>query len=124
MKKFIFYWLPLILFMSLIYYLSSLPSLPPGPIGVVFIDKWEHMLEYFILSILIFRVGRKYKIKKRYLIAISFASLYGVIDEIHQYFVINRVCCGYDMLANYLGSCFVLFGKLFKYSTYSSDTSR
>ncbi len=114
MRKFIFYWLPLILFMSLIFYLSSLPCLPSGPVKIIFIDKWEHMVEYFILSILIFRLGRRYNVKKRYLIAISFAGLYGIIDEIHQYFVINRVCSIYDMLANYIGASFILFGKLFK----------
>lgn len=121
MKKVIFYWLPLILFMCLIFYLSSIPNLQPITTKVPFIDKWEHLVEYFILSFLIFRTGKQYKVKNVYLIAISFSALYGLTDEFHQLFVVNRCCSGLDMLANYLGSSLIIFGKLFKNSSYSSN---
>ncbi len=122
MRKFVFYWLPLVLYLLLIFYLSSIPGLKPITTRIVFIDKWEHMLEYFILSILIFRLGKKYNVKKRYLIALSFAGLYGIIDEVHQYFVVNRICDLGDMVANYIGCCFILFRKLFKNRFNSSYT--
>jgi VanZ family protein len=36
--------------------------------------------------------------------AIVFASIYGLSDEIHQAFVPSRIASGWDFLADFLGS--------------------
>ena len=48
--------------------------------------KCIHMMEYFILTLLIYNALALYKIKKVYLISFITSVLYAISDEIHQLF--------------------------------------
>ncbi|RME55102.1 hypothetical protein D6777_01590 [Candidatus Woesearchaeota archaeon] len=103
MKHFIRYWLPLILYLCLIFYLSSLPQPTNSGLIVTFSyqDKLFHIIEYSILSILIFRTNLN---KGRSFIL---SSVFGILDEIHQSFVPSRYFSLLDIAANIIGSLVV-----------------
>lgn len=110
----IFYLLPLIAYLALIFSISSIPSdAIPGP-KLFSIDKVYHIIEYFILSLLVLRLMIYHKVKHAYLIAILIAALYGVTDEFHQGFVPGRLFSYYDMVANAVGASLVLIFKKLK----------
>lgn len=110
LKDFVWYWLPVLAYMSLIFYLSSLPSVSVPTIGVSFSDKLYHVAEYFGLSVLLFRASRKSGFA--YAFSIIFASFYGITDEFHQLFVPGRMFSVYDMIANAIGASLILLFRL------------
>ena len=117
MKKFFYYWLPVYVYAGLIFYLSSRPYVPSRIAGVILNSSILHMIEYAILSILLSRafINSKNTIFKENAIhlAIIIAILYGVTDEIHQYLVPGRVFSALDIVANGIGSAFVLTKNVF-----------
>ena len=70
----IFYWLPVYLWMSLIFYLSSfsyIPSVESEIIGGFFIPNYiKHVIEYFVLGILLVRASKESEFKNYFLISI------------------------------------------------------
>ena len=120
-QHFMRYFFPLFFYLVFIFFLSSL-SLPPQEnykLGnkISFIDNYEHIIEYFLLSFLFFRAinHANFRLKKNpFFYAIFFAILYGIIDEIHQMFVPLRGFDIYDLLANIIGSSFIVVFKVFK----------
>ncbi len=106
----LWYWLPVILYAGLITYLSSLsfsdvesPSFFWG-----YDDKVIHAIEYSLLAILCYRVYR-YALGPSFepyapLLAIVTAILFGVSDEIHQYFVPLRYSDVWDVVADGVGA--------------------
>ncbi|MBU2589738.1 MAG: VanZ family protein [Nanoarchaeota archaeon] len=114
-KTFIFYWLPVLLYSGLIFYLSSLSKPIPDVLLVEFSysDKLLHIIEYFILAFLVFRLLNFYKVSKAYLYAIILTVLYGITDEIHQLFVPGRFFSVYDIMANSIGALLVFANKYF-----------
>ncbi|MEK6816033.1 MAG: VanZ family protein [Nanoarchaeota archaeon] len=121
LKIFISYWLPTFIYASLIFYLSSMPSLlhPDAAPDFTMQDKAYHLIEYFFLSFLILRLMIYYKVKNKYMYAIALATLYGVMDELHQLFVLGRYFSGWDMLANLIGASLILtIRKLRSYDSY------
>lgn len=89
------YYLPLIVWMGLIFYLSSLPGLgttyPPDAWFYV-TRKGAHLAEYFVLTILVIRILNFCKVKSKdfYWAAITLPLAYAFSDEIHQLFVFGR----------------------------------
>ncbi len=116
-KYFWFYIFPIIAYCSAIFYYSSQPVIS-GPLGTPLInDKIKHIAAYFILSVLTFRAVNQTRYKKySYIIAILFTTLYGITDEIHQFFVPGRFMSIYDMIANSLGSMIILLKKIGKHA--------
>ena len=117
LKHFLFYWLPLIVYCLAIYIQSDLPSIEHIP-SFEFSDKVLHFFAYAAMGILFYRAYQTLRIKgaPRMLILISIvsASLYGVSDEIHQYFVPFRDASIWDVVANTLGAiCGVYLYHLF-----------
>ncbi|MDP2647135.1 MAG: VanZ family protein [Desulfobacterales bacterium] len=107
MKNFFFYWLPVLLYSSLIYILSSrssIPLIPPWPL----VDKVLHFGAYVILGALFSRAFQTTLLKtpRRNIVFLSifFSSLYGLSDEIHQYFVPYRDADIMDVAADIAGS--------------------
>ena len=102
-----FYWLPVFIYCLLIYIQSSRPF-PISIPDIDYIDKAFHFLTYSVLGALFFRaMGYIYsdnRISRRVLLAIIFSSLYGISDEIHQYFVPGRTADPFDAAADMLGS--------------------
>ncbi len=119
-SHFTVYWLPVIFYAFLIFYLSSisalseLPGMRSGPdtfadMGLIseFWPRLTHAIEYGIFSVLIFRAANNSKKawlrEAPFLWAILFASLYGISDELHQYFIPARSCSIIDWIADTIG---------------------
>ena len=113
LRLIIIYWLPVVAYLGLIFYLSSLPQLVEITPFSGF-DKLAHVGEYAILSWLLSRALRRASPFGQHaaLIAVLFATLYGISDEFHQSFVPGRsvelldvVCdAGGAILAQLIGS--------------------
>jgi VanZ family protein len=112
-KKFIFRWLPLIAYCLFIFIQSGYPSPQKLP-SFNLMDKMLHFAAYGVMSILFYRAYQTLRIKnhRQMLIFISIvsASIYGISDEIHQYFVPERHGDLLDVIADILGAiCGTIF---------------
>ncbi|HPC36309.1 MAG TPA: VanZ family protein [Candidatus Marinimicrobia bacterium] len=103
------FWLkvPAILYAVLIFGLSSFSKTPSVKIPIWNFDKLVHMLEYTVFGILLMLAFRSNQIGKPMRRA-NFQSsilgvLYGLSDEIHQYFVPGRTSSLADLGADALG---------------------
>lgn len=72
------------------------------------VDKIEHFGAYLVLTLLMyfsFRIQKKYVRLKKYAGRITFitASVYGILDEVHQLFIPGRFYDIYDILADIAG---------------------
>jgi VanZ family protein len=99
-------WLPPIVYLGAIFWVSSqsapifsAPSLPGG-------DKVLHFAAYAILAALLCRAfaGSGLSLPAALALAIITASLYGASDELHQSFVPHRMADAADWLADTLGA--------------------
>jgi len=116
MKKFLLYWMPVIVYCIVIFVLSSLPITAeqlPGPY-FKFKDLLLHSIEFFILSFLFLRAFAKEKWKMPFYFAILFTILYGALDELHQFFVPGRIMSFIDLVFNMIGAMIVLIFKVLK----------
>ncbi len=112
---FIRFWLPVVLWMIFIFYMSSLefPEKPKVNVGgqkFKVSDILLHVAEYGMLSILLFRAFHNASERTRQralLLALIIASFYGVIDEVHQVFVPTRYFEIKDIFSNMVGSSIV-----------------
>ena len=106
-----------ILYMIAIFILSSMPA-----DAVVELPRWDslikeslHLVEFGILYTLLFLAGLTFSemTPKRNLILILISSLYGLSDEIHQYFVPYRSATVIDVVKDVIGvivASWILFG--------------
>jgi len=77
-------WAPVVLWMALIFALSSIPHLSSGLSWDYVLRKSAHMTEYAILAVLLARaLGRE-------LPAFAIGLAYAASDELHQHFVRGR----------------------------------
>jgi VanZ family protein len=115
--KFVRYWLPAIVFASLIFGLSSIPGdgLPQMPIDWKILPAWianhpdkiAHGLFYSIFGWLCLRAvtgGTEIRFPLAAIISLLIASGYGASDECHQFFVPHRSCDIWDWVADSVGS--------------------
>ena len=104
---FLYRWLPLIIYCLVIYIQSDLPSIEHIP-SFEFSDKVMHFFAYAGLGVLFYRAYQtlhlKDNLKMLILTSIISASLYGISDEIHQYYVPSRDADIFDVIANFLGA--------------------
>ncbi len=95
-KIFIFYWLPALLVMGIIFYFSSKQNINVSDTKAVnfSVFKTLHILEYGLLYLLLFRAFHntlnKKKQKQAFILAIVVSLLYAVSDEIHQMYTPTR----------------------------------
>jgi len=86
--------------------IESVPELP-------YSDKVLHFIAYAILGALFFRAYSSLQVsnnlKALMILSVLSSSLYGISDEIHQYFVPYRHFAYFDILADMLGSLFGVF---------------
>ena len=88
---------------GLIFFLSAQSTLPL-PQYFSWQDKGEHALAYFVLAIL----ARKAAPSLSPWWILAFVALYGLSDEIHQYFVPGRFCDILDFAADATGGTIAL----------------
>ena len=119
------YWTPPLLYMALIFAVSSLkqPPLPMPEFEWLTIDKLYHFIEYAILGGLLAWAFVKAKpsvvpSKLIWLVATVLSILYGASDEWHQTFVPGRLATFADWVADALGS---VAGVLAVYLYYRSS---
>ncbi|NLY93847.1 MAG: VanZ family protein [Myxococcales bacterium] len=101
-------WLPAVLYMALIFTLSSMPALAPYAKYVPLRDKGLHFLEYAVLGFLTTHAsGRTFPDRTRARVVIFgwlTAVLFGVSDELHQAFVPGRTAELADLFADAIGA--------------------
>jgi VanZ family protein len=116
-KKFISLYLPPLIWMGVIFMLSSVPHLQAtsNPFWNFVTRKSAHIFEYFVLSLLIYRaIGYK-----RAYLAILLTLLYAASDEYHQSFVPQRTGALSDIIYDLSG---ILLGVYFRYRKYRGST--
>ncbi len=117
LKFFLLYFLPVILFMGIIFYFSSIPQ--PPTLGIKYSASYEHVLEYFILSFLLYRGFKNSRYENiAFILAILIAIVYGISDEIHQFFILGRNFDFLDMGFDALGAFLILPIKLLERNLY------
>lgn len=114
--------LPALIWMGFIFYLSSVPNLKTelGNFYDILLRKGAHIFEYFVLVVLLWYAFSSIKIwrsaKFNLIFIISF--LYAASDELHQSFVPTRsgnfVDLGVDSLGIVAGLVLIFFLKKFK----------
>ena len=110
-NKIFLVYIPLILYWVLLFIATTIPG-QDLPNVLNFSDKVEHFIAYFGFSILLtftFHFQEKSKVVTKFfaVAAIIFVMFYGALDELHQYFIPNRMCDFWDwtadVIAGYLG---------------------
>ena len=104
-------WLPVVLYVALIFGLSSQPRLQP----VLHFrngDKVMHLLEYAGLGLLTARAFRRTAARgdhgRAALATLSFGILVAVCDEVLQSFVPGRDATAFDVVADIIGLSFAM----------------
>jgi VanZ family protein len=98
---------------AIIWFLSSQPG--PGDLKLPFLfegmDKVAHMILYgglaALVSVGLHRSGRPVSPWVQAFVPLLFATVYGITDEIHQYFVPMRQAELVDVLADLAGATIV-----------------
>lgn len=96
-------WLALLGYMGVIFYLSSL-SVLPVPLNYPYEDKIVHAGAYWVMGFLAGNAFAEGTHKKRFWLAFSLVSLYGISDELHQVFVPGRDASVKDWFADVVGA--------------------
>ena len=103
---FLSFWLPVLLYVALIFVLSTQPNLKP-PFAFQFGDKLAHLLEYGGLGLLlgraVFASARGASPPVVALIALCIGILVGTGDELIQASVPGRQSSGFDLMADTVG---------------------
>jgi len=106
-KKFVKWWLPLLVWMGVIFVGSSIGSLPRvgGKTTDGVAHRVAHVIEFAALGALTLRaVSRGKRITKRELIStLIIIALYGASDEFHQRFTPGRSSEGLSVLFDVAG---------------------
>jgi len=108
LNTFVAYWLPVVIYCGLIFMQSSYSSYDGLP-QFDGADKLWHFCAYAALGALFYRAFSNtpiinLKARQIVLVSIVCASVYGLSDEIHQYFVPSRQASLADIGADILGS--------------------
>lgn len=99
-------WAPVIVWAGVIFYFSSIPNLKTGFEYDFLLRKIGHIVEYFILTFLLYRAFKgsfNLNVLSLFMYPVMLAFIYAVSDEIHQYFVLNRFCSVRDVLIDSVG---------------------
>jgi VanZ family protein len=128
MRSKIKYWIPAILYMAFLYYLSSRPA-PEELKWIPIIAKLKlvHIIEYGILYFLVWYAVIKttsYNKLEAFSLALMFTILYGLTDEFHQIFVVGRTARLEDVVADGVGGILVEGTNIFRYNILQHDNNR
>lgn len=103
-------WLPLAIWIAVIFGLSSIPGITADNVNLpTGFDKMAHFIEYAVLAVLFYR-GLSYDSRKPGLVMILVVVLTGtavsVLDEMYQSYIPGRDSSPYDMMADVAGVAF------------------
>lgn len=98
----------LLIYMALILALSSLPADNLPKSWLLNFDKLIHLIEYFILGILLMNSMKSVSTKMLFAV-IPVGIIFGIMDEYLQSFISGRFSSGWDVLADTIG---VIIGSL------------
>ncbi|MFW6130431.1 MAG: VanZ family protein [Atribacterota bacterium] len=116
MKKFLKYWLPVIVWAGIIFTLSSIPNLKSGLDQDFTLRKIAHILEYAILTYLLIRAFHSLNFQfGKILIPAIIGFVYALSDEFHQTFIFGRKGRFEDVVIDSIG--ILLAGLLWYYIT-------
>ncbi len=102
------YWIPVTVWMIFIFYLSSLSNpiqqiIPEKALIYFEFERFVyHLVEYLILSLLLYR-ALKTTSKNPQTLAILISVIYAITDEIHQSFVPGRIPSVFDIAIDSFG---------------------
>ncbi len=106
--KRLLYFIPAILYMAFIFWLSSYPAPEEAHLFPIIARlKLVHLIEYGLLCLLISdAVIKTTKLSKNeiFALAVMIAILYGATDEFHQIFVPARTASVVDIIADGIGA--------------------
>ena len=115
MSKFIKYWMPPIIWMAFIFFLSSRQKISVADEYILnfLLFKTLHMIEYAFLFFLFFRAYHhsnddKKSLQKILALAFFSAIIFAISDEVHQLFVPTREGTVRDVFIDSLG-IFIMF---------------
>jgi len=118
-KRYLYYYLPVVLWLVVIFIVSSLPSIPDLKRISSYGDKIAHYGEFGILGFLIVRAvyyGNKHlSIGRALLFAFGIGLFFAAADEFHQIYTPDRIASFNDFAADCLGilsAQFVFWGFL------------
>ena len=127
-NKVVLIYLPLVFYWIILFTLTTLPAQSVPSVGVS--DKLEHLLAYFVLSILLYLTllfQRKSVLLKNYamLFTILIVFAYGIIDELHQLMIPGRSCELLDFLADMIGGIIgiIIVKILFSFYKFQETTA-
>jgi VanZ family protein len=96
-------WFFTISYMGLVFYLSSKSLLLPKMLSDT--DKIIHAFVYFLLAVLLYFSFLKSGVRRYlFLVSLVFAVIYGISDELHQYYVPGRIASIGDVIADFFGA--------------------
>ena len=109
-NKFLLAWLPVLLWMGVIFVTSHQPQsgLPNFDTWDFLIKKSSHFAAYALLGGLLLRADR------RWAASLIIAALYALSDEWHQSFIPGRTPTSFDVLIDVLGAAAgIVIARLF-----------
>jgi VanZ family protein len=118
--RFIRFQLPAILWFIVIYLLSSLPGSAFPFIAIPYIDKFVHVVIFFILCALVDRAithqtAIPQLVDLHLFLALAVVILYGLGDEFHQSFIPGRRADLFDATADVIGgSLYIITYSIWK----------
>jgi VanZ family protein len=122
-SRFIKFYFPALIWMGVIFYFSSIPSLKytEEVTPEIILRKSAHFFEFAILTVLywrIFLMAHHVNFKKSYLFTFFLASLFAASDEFHQTFTPGRsglfIDFVYDAVSIFLALQLILFFRMRK----------
>lgn len=129
MSKLLWFWLPLVAWMSVIFYLSHQSGFPiEVPPWFFYYDKVVHAIIFGLLCFLFLRAwinGKWTQLNlNAYIISVVFTLGYGISDEVHQMFIPGRQPSIGDVIADTCGAmlvCVILHFIKNRYQTVSDN---
>lgn len=105
-KKVLLVYIPLVIYWLVLFTATSIPVEKLPSIGLS--DKVNHLLAYFVLSVLfylalLFQRKSKFLFDNASLAALVISSFYGIADELHQMLIPGRSAEVLDWIADAVG---------------------
>ncbi|MHB9027609.1 MAG: VanZ family protein [Candidatus Latescibacterota bacterium] len=96
---------PALLYMGVIFFMSSLPGYEVPSLNFRFGDKFVHLLEFGLLGMFLYHFFRSPQplVSHPWIATVIVGVLYAASDEIHQLFTPGRMCELADFIVDSIG---------------------